>query len=261
MALYVIGDPHLSFSVDKPMDIFGGSWENHPEKLKKAWLETVGPEDTVVLAGDVSWGISLKEAQADFAFLHELPGKKILLKGNHDYWWETASKLRRFFAQQGFDDFELLYNNSISVEGVALCGTRGWEADPETEQDAKMLQREMGRLERSLAAAEPGLTKIVLFHYPPESGDQKPFLPLLKKYDVSLCYFGHLHGLSARKTQFFESDGISFHLISADALAFCPRSITADLADLEKNQAQSHQNGQKKQGFWAKLLSLIRRKC
>ncbi len=260
MALYVIGDPHLSFSVDKPMDIFGGRWANHPEKLKKAWLETVAPEDTVVLAGDLSWGISLKEAEADFAFLHSLPGQKILLKGNHDYWWETGSKLRRFFAERGWEDFSLLYNNAISIEGFALCGTRGWEAEPETEQDRKMLERERGRLERSLQMAEPGLPKIVFFHYPPMSGEANPFLPLLKKYGVKLCYYGHLHGYPAIKTAPVEEDGILFRLISADALAFCPRSVTADWAEMNRKESFSYQIGQKIRRFWVKVLSHFGRK-
>ncbi len=261
MALYVIGDPHLSFSVDKPMDIFGGRWADHPEKLKKAWLEKISSEDTVVLAGDLSWGISLKEAEADFAFLHSLPGKKILLKGNHDYWWETASKLRRFFAERGWEDFELLYNNSITAEGFALCGTRGWEAAPETEQDRKMLERELGRLERSLQAAEPGLQRIVFLHYPPMAGQAKPFLPLLKQYNVHLCYYGHLHGYPAIKAAPLEEDGVLFRLISADALSFCPRSVTADWVEFKQKEAASHQIGQKIRRFWAKLLSQISKKC
>ncbi len=260
MALFVIGDPHLSFSVDKPMDIFGGRWTDHPEKLKKAWLENISSEDTVVLAGDLSWGISLKEAEADFAFLHSLPGKKILLKGNHDYWWETASKLRRFFAERGWNDFELLYNNSITAEGVAVCGTRGWEAAPETARDQKMLERELGRLERSLQAAEPGLPRVVFLHYPPMVGKANPFLPLLKQYNVSLCYYGHLHGYPAIRTLQVEDGGMVFRLISADALGFCPRSVTADLEQLAQKTAASHQIGQKIRRFWAKVLSHFLRK-
>ena len=153
MALYILGDPHLSFSVDKPMDIFGERWKNHAERIKENWLRSVGAEDTVILAGDLSWAISLEEAKADLEFLHRLPGKKILLRGNHDYWWETLAKMKRIFEQNGWEDFAVLQNDCVLTEGVAICGTRGWSLDGGGEQDQKILRREAMRLEMSLKSA------------------------------------------------------------------------------------------------------------
>ncbi len=253
MAIYVLGDPHLSMSVDKPMDIFGGRWENHPEKIKKAWLERVGAEDTVVLAGDLSWGMSLKEAEADLQFFHDLPGKKILLKGNHDYWWETVSKMNRFFAERGWEDFTFLYNNAVPCEGVTLCGTRGWDPESSSEQDRKLLEREVQRLEHSLQSAPSDKERIVFFHYPPIAGDKAPFESLLKQYGVRRCYYGHIHGKAARESDPFVRDKVLYTLISADALDFLPLLIHP--------QEENKQNHQKRAGFWAKLLSLFKGKC
>lgn len=257
MALYVLGDPHLSFSVDKPMDIFGARWKNHAEKIKENWIRTVKKEDTVVLAGDLSWGISLNEAKEDLGFLHSLPGKKILLRGNHDYWWETLAKMDRFFKENDWDDFLILQNNCISAEGFAICGTRGWNVDDGSEQDLKILRREAQRLELSLKAAPVGAERIVFFHFPPIGERESPFIPILKKYGVRLCYYGHLHGLKAGNTPIIEKENIQFQLISCDAINFIPKSVSDDFDALF---AKINQNSQKNSGFWRKVLSYFIRK-
>lgn len=257
MALYVLGDPHLSFSVDKPMDIFGARWKDHAEKIKKNWNDTVGKDDTVVLAGDLSWGISLEEAKDDLDFLHTLAGKKILLRGNHDYWWETHAKMQRFFDENGWEDFHILHNTSVFAEGFSICGTRGWNVSEGGEQDQKILRRELQRLEHSLSAAKVDAEKIVFFHFPPMENDVSPFLPILKKYGVRLCYYGHLHGTKALNTAAFEQDGIQFHLISCDAINFTPRCVSDDFQGLI---AKNNQNSQKNHGFWRKVLSYFIRK-
>ncbi len=249
MALFILGDPHLSFSADKPMDIFGARWKNHAERLKAAWEAQVSAADTVVIAGDLSWASSLAEAEQDLEFLHRLPGKKLLLKGNHDYWWETATKMRRFFAERGWEDLDLLYNTAVSVEGFALCGSRGWDADGEGEQNKKILARERQRLEISLQALPPEGERIAIFHYPP--GDD--YIALLKEYKISRCYFGHIHGPAAAAAKPYCKEGIEFRLISADALDFKPYLILP--------QGGNGQNRQKWRRFWSKVLLYFKKKC
>mgnify|MGYP000703702140 CR=1 FL=1 len=168
MALYAIGDTHLSLSSNKPMDVFGGGVGGLCGQAAEGAFAAVGPEDTVVLCGDLSWGMSLEEAKKDFAFLDALPGaRKLLLKGNHDYWWNTAAKMNRFFAESGFSTLRILHNNCYEYGGYALCGTRGWLFDVGEPHDEKVMNREIGRLRMSLQAAEPGLEKLVFLHYPP----------------------------------------------------------------------------------------------
>ncbi len=253
MAIYVLGDPHLSFSADKPMDIFGSCWQDHPEKIKRAWEKMVKADDTVILAGDLSWAMSLKDAEPDLRFFHDLPGRKVLLKGNHDYWWETVSKMNRFFEERKWDDFQILYNNSILCENIAVCGTRGWEAESTGEQDRKILQREVQRLELSLQSAPADRERVVILHYPPFDGEHAPFEELFKKYGVKRCYYGHIHGRAARESVPIEKDGVLYTLISADALDFTPLLIASS--------AGSKQNHQKKPGFWAKVLSYFKGLC
>ncbi|MCD7929106.1 MAG: metallophosphoesterase [Clostridiales bacterium] len=226
MALYAIGDPHLSLNSPKPMDVFGGNWVGYVDKLL-AGFQCVAPEDTVVFCGDLSWGMSLEESLRDFAFLDALPGgRKILLKGNHDYWWTTASKMNRFFQEYGFR-FELLHNNCLLYGDVALCGTRGWFLDEEKGgHNEKMLRREVIRLETSLLAAGDR-EKIVFLHYPPiYQGYRCPeILELLERYQVRQCYFAHLHGPSIRLAVEGNHNGTRFSLISADYLNFVPKRI------------------------------------
>lgn len=253
MAIFVLGDPHLSFSADKPMDIFGSRWENHHEKIKKAWLERVTDADTVVLAGDLSWAMSLREAEPDLQFFHDLPGQKILLKGNHDYWWETVAKMNRFLAERKWEDFTFLFNTAVPCEGVTLCGTRGWEPESTSEQDKKLLEREVQRLEHSLSLAEEGKEKVVFFHYPPFGGEKAPFEALLKAHGVRRVYYGHIHGPAALQTKPLVRNGIEYTLISADALDFHPLLIPPE--------PKTNQNEQKTRGFWAKVLSYFKGKC
>ena len=150
MALYAIGDTHLSLGSQKPMDIFGDKWENHAEKLKKGFAG-LKAEDVCVICGAISWGMGIEECREDFLFIHSLPGKKIILKGNHDYWWSTAAKARRFFNENGIDSIDILYNNCFQYKGFALCGTRGWfyEEEKGGEHDKKIMRREILRLEAS----------------------------------------------------------------------------------------------------------------
>ncbi|MCC8076298.1 MAG: metallophosphoesterase [Clostridiales bacterium] len=226
MALYAIGDPHLSLNSPKSMEVFGGNWVGYVDKLL-AGFQCVAPEDTVVFCGDLSWGMSLEESLRDFAFLNALPGgRKILLKGNHDYWWTTASKMNRFFQEHGFR-FELLHNNCLFYGDVALCGTRGWFLDEEKGgHNEKMLRREVIRLETSLQAAGDR-EKLVFLHYPPiYQGYRCPeILELLERYQVRQCYFAHLHGPSIRLAVEGWHNGTRFSLISADYLNFVPKRI------------------------------------
>ena len=224
MALYTIGDLHLSLAKEKPMDIFGDNWKNHAEKLREAFSK-LKEDDLTVLCGDLSWGMNLDQAREDFLFLHRLPGRKIILKGNHDYWFETAAKLRRFFAENGIDSMELLHNNCCLYGDLALCGTRGWfyEESRSAEHDRKMLSRELLRLEASLKAAGER-EKLVFLHYPPKllNYECTELLDLMEAYGVRRCCYGHLH--SAGRALAFEGEyrGIRFRLVSADHLHFIP---------------------------------------
>lgn len=226
MALYVMGDTHLSLSSQKAMDVFGGVWEGYMEKLTQG-LSVLQPEDTLVIAGDVSWGMSLEESEQDFAWLNAWPGRKILLKGNHDYWWNTAAKMERFFQEKGFTTFSILHNNCLFYGDTALCGTRGWFYEEEQQgQNAKVFNRELMRLETSLKAAGDA-EKLCFLHYPPFYDGYRcdPILELLERYRVRACYYGHLHGASHRLAIQGERSGVVYRLISADFLKFRPEKI------------------------------------
>ena len=226
MAIFVIADLHLSLgAADKPMDVFEG-WQGYLPKLERNWRTLIAPEDTVVLPGDISWAMSLEDTWEDFAFLNALPGKKIILKGNHDYWWTTLNKMNRFLEVNGFDTLQILHNTAIQAEGVFLCGTRGWMSDVQGPEDEKILNREIGRLRMSLEAAGEG-EKLAFLHYPPLYPGQMEggLANLLKEFGVSRCFYGHLHGVSIRYAVQGEHDGVDYRLISADALKFCPYKI------------------------------------
>ena len=224
MALYAIGDLHLALSLNKPMDVFGENWENHPEKIRQGFSH-LQADDVCVLCGDLSWGMSLEEATEDFRFIHELPGKKIILKGNHDYWWSTASKAKAFFRQNGFDSLDILHNNCFFYGDTALCGTRGWffEEEKGTGHDQKIMRREVMRLECSLKAAGER-QKIVFLHYPPlyQHYTCQELLDLLKDYNVRLCCYGHIHGKGRLSAFNGWLDGTEFKLVSADGVDFTP---------------------------------------
>ena len=227
MSLYVIGDLHLSFGCDKPMDVFGGRWENYIEKLREGF-STVRPEDTTVLCGDLSWAMSLAEALEDFRFVASLPGRKVILKGNHDYWWTTAGQAYRFFAENGIDGIEILNNNCLVCDGTALCGTRGWtcETAASDEHDRKMQRRELMRLETSLRAAGER-EKLVFLHYPPKllTNEWTEAIDLMSDFGVRRCWYGHLHGAGCAQAFEGEYRGIRFRLASADHVHFIPQKI------------------------------------
>ena len=227
MALFVLGDTHLSLGGAKPMDVFPG-WNGYVEKLEANWRKLVKPEDTVVLAGDISWSMRLADTRKDFALLNGLPGQKLIMKGNHDYWWSTANKMNAFFRAEGFDTLRLLHNNSYTVDGYALCGTRGWLFDADEPHDEKVMNREIGRLRLSLQAAEPGKEKLVFLHYPPvyTGADAPEIVAVLKEYGIRRCFYAHLHGKAIRFAVQGEVDGIRYKLVSADGLQFCPYKIT-----------------------------------
>lgn len=222
MALYTMADLHLSFSTGKPMDVFGDRWKDHPQKIAERWPLT--EEDVIVLPGDFSWAIDFKELAADMDFLESLPGKKILSKGNHDYWWDTLSKMKRFTAE-AYPSVAFLHNNAYEIGDVSVCGTRGWTLE-NNDEDEKILNREVGRLRTSLQQAKN--TPLVFLHYPPLFGNLRcdPILDVLKEFGVKKCYYGHLHGPGACALAVEgEREGIEFSLIAADRLDFTPRKI------------------------------------
>ncbi|MBP3707781.1 MAG: metallophosphoesterase [Clostridia bacterium] len=229
MSIYTIGDLHLSFAKPKPMDIFGNNWENHEEKIKQDWISKVKDEDTVIIPGDFSWATYIEDAYLDFKYLDELPGKKILLKGNHDYWWTTITSMKAFLEENKFHTIDFLYNNAIDVEDKVLVGTRGWTF-LDSENSSKMINRENQRLEISIKSAieKYGNSKeiIAFFHYPPLvnssllQNNHLEFYKTLRAYGITRCYYGHLHGKSHADAVVGDVGGINFSLVSADYLNF-----------------------------------------
>ena len=225
MSLFAIGDLHLSLSVDKPMDVFGGVWSGYMDKLREG-LSVIGPEDTTILLGDLTWSLDLPGAREDFAFINAIPGRKIILKGNHDYWWTTATKFYKFCEAEGFTNMFILNNNFYEYEDIAICGTRGWffeEDAAEGSHNDKIFKRELIRLETSLKAAGDR-RKLCFLHYPPRyRGYECPeILSLLKQYGVEACYYGHLHAESHKLAIEGSFEGTDFHLCSADFIKFQP---------------------------------------
>lgn len=228
MAIYTISDLHLSLNKEKPMDIFGENWTEHSEKIKKDWQEKVKNDDIVLMPGDFSWAMNLKETYDDFKYLEELPGKKILLKGNHDYWWETLTKMRKYLEENNFKSIDFLYNNSYLYKNTIIAGTRGWTTNDDLD-DKKIFERELGRLELSI---QDGIKKfgenkeiIVCMHYPPIINkemniEERKLLNILKKYNVKKCIYGHLHGESQKYAITGDIEGIELILVSADYLKF-----------------------------------------
>ena len=228
MALYVLGDLHLSLNSDKPMDVFGAKWADHARRLKESFAYLTG-EDTTVLCGDLSWAMSLEEAAEDLRYIDALPGRKIILKGNHDYWWTTAAKMQALFERLGIGSIEILHNNCRLYGEIALCGTRGWFFEEESggEHDRKIMNREIMRLEASLKAAGER-EKLCFLHYPPRYGADyvcREITELLKAYGVRECYYGHLHGPGQKGAVQGWVEGVHYQLTSADYLGFAPRRI------------------------------------
>lgn len=227
MSLYVIGDTHLSFAANKPMDIFGG-WSDYVNRLKTNWNEKVKNEDTVVIAGDISWAINFEQLKPDFDFINKLNGQKIILKGNHDYWWSTMNKMNKFLNENNFDTIKILHNNSYKVDDFVICGSRGWFYDAAGEQDTKVLAREVGRLKLSIESSREFQGELIAFlHYPPVMGDEicREIFDVLTDENISQCYYGHLHGDFTNYTPYKLIDKTEFMLISADYLGFSPKLI------------------------------------
>ena len=224
MALYAMGDLHLCLGAPKPMDVFGGAWVGYMEKLKRG-LSVITGDDTLILMGDLSWALDLNSAVADFAWINEIPGRKIILKGNHDYWWSTQAKFTKFCVENGFSDLNLLNNNCYFYDDWAICGTRGWFFEEERSgvHDEKVFRRELIRLEASLKAAGDR-EKMVFLHYPPRYKGYtcREILDLLKSYGVRRCFYGHLHAASRKLAMEGPWDGIEYRLLSADYLDFQP---------------------------------------
>ena len=226
MSIYVIGDLHLYFSIDKPMNIFGYNWENHAEKIKYNWIKKVKETDTVLIPGDFSWATYLEDTYKDFEFLNSLPGRKILLKGNHDYWWTTLNKMNNYIKNSGFENIDFLYNNSYLIENKIITGTRGWISYLNNEI-IKILKREDERLKLSI---KNGIEKfgndkeiIVLIHYPPfikENVEKIDFVKTMKEFNVSKCFYGHLHSDSHREAIEGKIENIEFKLVSSDYMNF-----------------------------------------
>ncbi len=227
MALYAIGDLHLCLGAPKPMDIFGGAWVGYMDKLRQG-MAGIGPEDTTVLLGDLSWALDLSGAQADFAWIDAIPGRKIILKGNHDYWWSTAAKFYKFCEENQFQNQWILNNNCYFYEDWAICGTRGWffEEEKSGQHDEKVFRRELIRLETSLKAAG-NREKLVFLHYPPRyRGYSCPeILEMLSDYQVRSCYYGHLHGDSHKLAIEGLWNGVNYRLVSADFVGFRPVTV------------------------------------
>lgn len=225
MAIYAIGDLHLSLGTDKPMDVFGGAWDNYVSKISEGFSH-LNASDTCVICGDVTWGMSLENSLADFKFIDSLPGKKIILKGNHDYWWSTATKIASFFDRNGISSIEILNNNCFVIEETALCGTRGWFYEEETDSahDKKIMAREKMRLEASLKAAEGHAAKICFLHYPPVFKNYicRDIIDIMKKHGVKDCWYGHIHSQGHRYAVTGDFEGITYHMVSADYVNFKP---------------------------------------
>lgn len=222
MAIYTISDLHLSMSGDKPMDIFGSSWGNYLEILKQNWLELIQPDDLVLIPGDISWAMYLHETEADFRFLHELPGEKLISKGNHDYWWETLKKLNDYVERMGFSSLHFMHNSIYQYGGITICAAKGYPDNGKSDEDKKLYQREVSRLKLSLETAAAAGAKViyVMLHYPPTL--QSEFAELMKVYGVSRCIYGHLHGAAHHMALEGLYDGVQYSLVSADYLRFKP---------------------------------------
>lgn len=227
MSLFALGDPHLSLGTDKPMDVFPG-WSDYVYRIEKNWNAVVSDKDTVLLAGDISWAMKLDECFADFVFLNKLNGQKIIIKGNHDYWWNTMHKMTVYLESNHFDTMRILFNNAYRVGDISVCGTRGWFFDAASETDKKTVLREAQRLRTSIEAGIAlGGEPVVFLHYPPVSETQvcEEIYSVLIEYGIKRCYFGHLHGEKTGRYASFERDGIKFGLVSCDFLSFCPKLI------------------------------------
>ncbi len=232
MSIFTIADLHLSYTSNKPMDIFGEKWENHTEKLRENWQNTVKDGDTVIIAGDISWGMRTEDALADLSFVESLNGKKIIVKGNHDFWWQTMKKLYEYKENIGAKSIDFLFNNAYRVENYVVCGTRGWfPEDNYSPEDEKIVNREAERLRTSILKAKEladpeGLELLTFLHYPPAYGGVKcgRICEILHEYGIKKVWYGHLHGAKKDKLV-YQTAGADLTLVSADWLDFKPLKI------------------------------------
>ena len=224
MAVFAISDLHLSLGTDKPMNVFGEVWDGYEEKLKNNWNQIVAKDDTVIVCGDISWAMYLENAGADFAYINELNGRKLISKGNHDYWWSTVKKQREFIMGHGFCNIDFLHNNAFLADNIAICGTRGWLAYDacKTDEDKKIYNRELERFELSAKCMDSSANfRIAALHYPPDGN----FAELFKKYAINVCVFGHLHAKAQNYAKQGVFDGTLHKLVSCDYLDFTPMNI------------------------------------
>lgn len=249
MRLWAIADPHLSFSTNKPMDVFGERWKNHEERLARAWRSVVSSDDVVVLPGDISWAINLNEAEADLRFLHELPGQKIIGRGNHDYWWTSLKKMNTFADAKGLDSLTFMRHDAYRFgdhrRNLVVCGTRGWltpeDSTWQESTDRKIYLREESRLRLSLNAAQNLCNEasqlLVALHYPPFNRSLVPtlFTELLHEFSVDICLYGHVHGVAAASTPEGLISNLRYTNVSADHLGFQPLLIWDSEADRDQH--------------------------
>lgn len=235
MAIYCISDTHLSLTVPKPMDVFGNRWRDYEKKLENGWNSVVGENDTVIVPGDISWGLDISEAAADLKFLSSLNGKKIIGKGNHDLWWQSEKKLKELFSSEGIENVSLLHNNAYIIDGLMICGSRGWFYDPKSSPEGadpeKISAREVIRAELSFKYAdaldpERIYERVAFFHFPPVFKEfvSEGMVELLKRYGIRRCFYGHIHGAYDLPRSFVH-DGIEMTIVSADYLNFIPLKI------------------------------------
>ena len=231
MRVFAISDLHLSFETEKPMDIFGGNWNNYEEKLKENWQNIVGKDDLVLIAGDISWAMQLEETKRDFEFISDLNGKKVIVRGNHDYWWSTISSVRNALPPNIF----AIQNDCLRFDNILICGTRGWtvpeNGKPQTKEDEKIFEREKIRLDLTLSSMQKerkeGDVVVCMLHYPPFNSDyeKSDFVELLERYNVDVVVYGHIHGITKYERGMKEINGIKYYLTSCDKLANMPVQI------------------------------------
>jgi len=234
MSLYAIADLHLALSVDKSMDVFGPEWDNYMDKIRENWCKKIKHDDYVILAGDTSWATYIEQAYDDFKYLDSLPGVKIILKGNHDYWWTTLTKLNNYIEENEFKKIVFLHNNCIVYNEIAICGTRGWlcpDAEGFSNEDEKIYLRELNRLEISIKQGIKYNPReiIAVLHYPPaywHGNMESGFIDIFNKYNIRTCIYGHLHGENKSCGIEGEYNGIRYFLVSSDSIGFSPIKIT-----------------------------------
>ncbi len=229
MAIFAISDLHLSLGGDKPMDVFGAKWDNYEERMRENWNKVVTDDDLVVIPGDISWAMYLQDTEKDFSYINGLKGQKLILRGNHDYWWTTLNKMEEYVREKEFNTIHFLKNSGFLWDDTAICGTRGWTIahSGSSSEDKKIYERERQRIVLSLEDASRLNAKRILaaFHFPPIDATGNGFLDILKNYGVEECLYGHLHADSHRTAAQGDFDGIRLRLVSCDYLGFMPICI------------------------------------